>query len=362
MINFTEQRGGTDMLGDKIRKLRKARGMTQADLAEKLDVCRQTVMKWEKGVTEPDIDAIRAAAELFHISYAELLDPYTDDEGGIMELIHSYNPYIDDNAHRAVSGYVIDGVRRAGIPHAEVEVFAGSGRCVTKMTADERGFFIGSTGGEKQYRLRFTTPDMTYEIPKVRNSGGETYVGGVDLSIVDPEPVLPAEGVWGGNILWNIDENGAMTLSGKGDMEDRYSTLSGKKEISPYRLLVKKITIRNGITSVGAHAFDGFIHLEEVRIGRNVQRIRSGAFMGCKKLKNVTFAGNELTEVCWNAFRGCVSLTRVNLPESVKNVGSGAFADCVSLGTVTYASDAEIFAGAFSLCGNVKLPEKNENE
>ena len=63
------------MLGEKIRKLRKTNGMTQADLAEKLDVCRQTVMKWEKGITEPDLDSIRAVAELFHTSSEELLDP-----------------------------------------------------------------------------------------------------------------------------------------------------------------------------------------------------------------------------------------------------------------------------------------------
>jgi len=349
------------MLGDKIRKLRKKYGMTQACLAEKLDVCRQTVMKWEKGITEPDIECIRAAAELFRISSAELLDPYTDD-GGIMELIHSYKPYIADNTHRAVSGYVIDSGRREGIPYAEVEVIASDGRCVAKMTADERGFFIGSTGSETKYALRFTTPDIIYEIPKIRNAPGETYVGGVDLGPVAHEPVLPAEGVWGGNIFWKIDEDGAMTLSGKGDMEDRFSALSGKQDRSPYRQLVKKISIRSGITSVGAHAFDGFVQLEEVRIGKHVQRIRGGAFMGCKKLKNVTFAGDDLTEIGWNAFRGCVSLTRVNLPDSVKTVGSGAFADCVSLNTVTCAEDTEILAGAFALCGNLKWPEKEITE
>lgn len=349
------------MLGEKIRKLRKKSGMTQAELAEKLDVCRQTMMKWEKGITEPDLDSIRALAGLFHTSSAELLDPYSDD-GGILELIHSYQPYISDKAHRAISGYVINGGSRTGIPQAVAEVFTADGRCTAKMTADDSGFFIGSAGSEKQYTIRFTTPEMVYEIARVRNCEGETYLGGVDLGVVDPQPVLPAEGVWGGNIFWKIDEKGLMTLSGKGDMEDRYSALSGKKERSLYRQLVKKITIRSGITSVGAHAFDGFIHLEEVRIGKHVQRICGGAFMGCKKLKNVTFAGDEITEICWNAFRGCVSLTRMNLPGSVKTVGSGAFSGCVSLGNVTYAEDTEILNGAFALCGSVNLPEHSEIE
>ncbi|MBQ7929703.1 MAG: helix-turn-helix transcriptional regulator, partial [Clostridia bacterium] len=86
------------MIGSKIRKLRKAHGMTQAALAEKLDVCRQTVMKWEKGITDPDIEVIRHAAVLFHTSAAELLDPYTEDVG-ILEVVHSYRPYISDSCH-----------------------------------------------------------------------------------------------------------------------------------------------------------------------------------------------------------------------------------------------------------------------
>lgn len=346
------------MLGSKIRKLRKQCGMTQEELGERIGICRQTVMKWEKGITEPNIESIRAISGLFRIAPDELLDSYADDEG-FLELIHSYKPYIAGDTHRAVSGYVIDSVKRSGIPHAEVEVISSGGRCVAKMTADERGFFIGSTGAEKQYTLRFITSDMTYEIPKVRNSAGETYVGGVDLNVSDKEPVLPAEGLWGGNLQWKIDENGVLTLSGKGDMEDRYSALSGKEERSPYRRLVKKVVIRSGITSVGAHAFDGFIHLEEVRIGKSVRRIRGGAFMGCKKLKSVVFTGTDVEEVCWNAFRGCVSLLRIDLPDSVKTVGSGAFAGCVSLSSVNMAEDAEVYTGAFALCGNMKMPREN---
>ena len=341
------------MIGEKIRRLRKAHGMNQEALAEKLDVCRQTVMKWEKGITEPDIEAIRAAAILFHTSPAELLDPYTDD-GGILELIHSYKPYIHSSSHRALSGYVIDSGTGGGVPHASVEVLGNGGRCIARMTADGNGFFIGSTGSENQYAVRITTPAMTYEIPKIRACPGETFMGGIDMQCTCPEPSLPAEGLWGDNILWKISTDGVITLSGSGAMDDRYSALSGRQERSPYRRLVKKVVIRAGITSVGAHAFDGFINLEEVKLGKDVQRIRGGAFMGCKKLKSVTFGGNVLEEIGWNAFRGCVSLSRMTPPESVKTVGSGAFAGCVSLTSLTLPEDAEIYSEAFEFCSNLR--------
>ena len=42
------------MLNDNIKTLRTAKGMTQSELAEKLNVVRQTVSKWEKGLSVPD--------------------------------------------------------------------------------------------------------------------------------------------------------------------------------------------------------------------------------------------------------------------------------------------------------------------
>lgn len=350
-----ESRGVT-MLGEKIRRLRKSHSMTQADLAEKLGVCRQTVMKWEKGITDPDIESIRAAALLFHTSPAELLDPYSDD-GGILEVLHSYTPLITDPSHRVLSGFVIDSSLRGGVPDASVEVIAPDGRCIAHMTAGENGYFIGSTGSEKQYSVRISTPDMTYEIPKIRSCPGETHLGGIDMQCIPAELPLPADGLWGDNILWKISADGVLTLSGSGPMEDRYSAPSGRQNRSPYRRLVKKVILRSGITTVGSHSFDGFIHLEEVKLGKDVQIIRGGAFMGCKKLKTVTFTAQpsaQIKEIAWNAFRGCTSLSRMPLPESVKTIGSGAFAGCVSLTSLTLPEGCEISGSAFDFCGNLK--------
>lgn len=48
------------LIADKIKKLRKDNNMTQEDLADKLNVSRQTVSKWETNVGVPDIDNIKA--------------------------------------------------------------------------------------------------------------------------------------------------------------------------------------------------------------------------------------------------------------------------------------------------------------
>ncbi|MCI6837144.1 MAG: helix-turn-helix domain-containing protein, partial [Clostridiales bacterium] len=44
------------MFGENLKAVRKAKGYTQEELAIKLNVVRQTVSKWEKGLSVPDAD------------------------------------------------------------------------------------------------------------------------------------------------------------------------------------------------------------------------------------------------------------------------------------------------------------------
>lgn len=62
-------------LAKKICLLRSQARMTQLALAEKLDVSRQTVSKWELGTAQPELDKLVALSELFHVSTDYLLKP-----------------------------------------------------------------------------------------------------------------------------------------------------------------------------------------------------------------------------------------------------------------------------------------------
>ena len=61
-------------LGEKIRELRRQRGITQEKLAEHLGVTFQAVSKWESGATMPDVLLIPAIASFFGVSTDELFD------------------------------------------------------------------------------------------------------------------------------------------------------------------------------------------------------------------------------------------------------------------------------------------------
>lgn len=58
---------------EKLYELRKSAGMTQNDLAEKLNVSRQAVSRWEMGTAMPDVENLIAISDLFGVTLDELL-------------------------------------------------------------------------------------------------------------------------------------------------------------------------------------------------------------------------------------------------------------------------------------------------
>lgn len=61
------------MLADNIKSLRKQRGYSQETLANQLNVVRQTVSKWEKGLSVPDAEMLERLAETFEVPVGQLL-------------------------------------------------------------------------------------------------------------------------------------------------------------------------------------------------------------------------------------------------------------------------------------------------
>jgi len=61
------------MLGENIKILRKNKGLTQEELATRLRVVRQTISKWEKGLSVPDAELLQRLAEELEVSVPQLL-------------------------------------------------------------------------------------------------------------------------------------------------------------------------------------------------------------------------------------------------------------------------------------------------
>lgn len=61
------------MIGEQIKTARKAKGVSQEELAVRLGVVRQTVSKWENGMSVPDADVLIQIAELLDVPVSQLL-------------------------------------------------------------------------------------------------------------------------------------------------------------------------------------------------------------------------------------------------------------------------------------------------
>ena len=59
-------------IGNKIAEFRKKENLSQEQLAEKIDVTRQTISKWELGETNPNIEQAKKLAKVFKVSLDEL--------------------------------------------------------------------------------------------------------------------------------------------------------------------------------------------------------------------------------------------------------------------------------------------------
>ena len=61
------------MLNENIKAIRKSKGLSQQELAVKLNVVRQTVSKWEQGLSVPDSDMLISISEVFETPVSTLL-------------------------------------------------------------------------------------------------------------------------------------------------------------------------------------------------------------------------------------------------------------------------------------------------
>ena len=72
-MSALERKSFMKSIGETIANLRKQKGMTQSELAEKMNVTDKAVSKWERDLSCPDINTISKLADVLDVSVEELL-------------------------------------------------------------------------------------------------------------------------------------------------------------------------------------------------------------------------------------------------------------------------------------------------
>lgn len=170
---------------------------------------------------------------------------------------------------------------------------------------------------------------------------------------------VKASGSVNNTMTWTLYGDGELVISGTGGMN-----------IVPwqpdYVNDITKVTIEEGVTSVGNSAFSGCTNLTEVSLPSTLTTIGDSAFQGCTALTSMDFpasmtsigrngfngctglaeinfpADSALVTLNPNAFINCTGLTSVDLPASLINLDTSAFAGCTSLETVNFPADSQL--------------------
>lgn len=105
------------MLQENIKAFRKDRGLTQEELAIRVNVVRQTVSKWEKGLSVPDADMLQKIAEVLEVSVSQLLGREEEpekDRNEVAEQLSRINEQLAIRNRRSKRIWTIVGVVLAG--------------------------------------------------------------------------------------------------------------------------------------------------------------------------------------------------------------------------------------------------------
>ncbi len=100
-------------LSENIRRLRRARGLSQEELAHRLNVSRQSVSLWEQGVTNPTVENIYAMAEVLGASFDELMATPAGSTAESIPAARSFDELLENSAGEAVANSVGENASRA---------------------------------------------------------------------------------------------------------------------------------------------------------------------------------------------------------------------------------------------------------
>lgn len=147
-------------------------------------------------------------------------------------------------------------------------------------------------------------------------------------------------GECGDDVSWKLYSDGLLEIKGDGDMEP--STALNKD-----KSFVKKIVVKEGVTSIPAGAFTSYFELKSVSLPKGLETIGRDAFAACIKLKTVKLS-KGLLEIRDGAFRQCLKLKKLVIPASVEKVGKEVVYGCKALRNVyVKGSDTEFEIATF---------------
>ncbi|CVI70517.1 Fibronectin type III domain protein [Eubacteriaceae bacterium CHKCI004] len=165
---------------------------------------------------------------------------------------------------------------------------------------------------------------------------------------VQAAETVSASGTCGDNLTWELSEDGVLTISGTGEMDDWNS--SANFGWSSMRNQIKKVVINDGVTNIPSYAFYLCVNLAEISIPDGITSVGNYAFGNCTILKEIDLP-DSVVSIGRSAFAGCDNLREISIPARVTDISQYAFAGCDKLASVGIPDGVvSINSYAFSVC------------
>ena len=118
---------------------------------------------------------------------------------------------------------------------------------------------------------------------------------------------------------------------------------------------ISKVTIPEGIETIGIYAFQNCTNLQSVQLSKGLKTIASKAFQNCTALETIALP-DSVERIETYAFHGCTALREVDMPTNLKSIGEYAFSDCTALSKIVLPANLRSIGNvAFQNC--TAIPE-----
>ena len=200
----------------------------------------------------------------------------------------------------------------------------------------------------------------TGSICGLTGSTAEEYAKEWGYTFVSRGEAPKAPQTCGEGLTWKL-EDGVLTISGTGDMQDfDYTDMDRYAPWYAQRETVQKIVLEEGVTSIGNFAFRGCSALKTIKLPDGLKSVGQRAFMDCSSLYMV-YMPDGMESIGGMAFENCKQLRSVRIPESLTDFGGFVFRDTLWLSKQQEESPLvivnNIVVSGEECSGAVKIPD-----
>ncbi len=247
-------------------------------------------------------------------------------------------------------------------------------RLVGAETVDAGNGVTVAQGGELEdyeIRIRFLADGetLTYiaegdcPFTSIDVADGDVFRRDGEAAPGETQPQGPADGAQEpAELSWTL-EDGVLTVSGAGPMED-YGTTDvqnaqgewARLSTAPWGAMgddITSVVIGEGVTSVGKFAFYKLENLERVTLPQGLTTLGILAFGGCQRLARIDLP-DSVTEIGHDAFQGCAALTHIRIPAGMTEIGEDAFSESGLTEVDIPSTVTAIGDGAFRNCAALR--------